>query len=114
MSGEEVKEILRQEGVILSELARLLGYDNDQRLHSALRAKDVSSGLLEKIARATNKNVCMFYPDMAKTVANENSIAVSGNDNQISTISEKLIGLLEKKDEQIDRLLTVIEKLNKQ
>ena len=114
MSGKEVKEILKQEGVILSELARLLGYDNDQRLHSALRAKDVSSGLLEKIARATNKNVCMFYPDTAKTVANENSIAVSGNDNQISTISEKLIGLLEKKDEQIDRLLTVIEKLNKQ
>ena len=56
----------------------------------------------------------MFYPDTAKTIANDNSIAVSGNGNQISAISEKFIGLLEKKDEHIDRLLTVIEKLNKQ
>lgn len=54
----------------------------------------------------------MFYPDTAKTIANDNSIAVSGNGNQISAISEKFIGLLEKKDEQIDRLLTVIENLN--
>lgn len=112
MSGEELKEILKQEGFVLSELARLLGYDSDQRLHSALRAKDVSSGLIEKIARATNKSVCMFYPDSAKAVANDNSIAVSGNGNQISAISEKFIGLLEKKDEQIDRLLTVIENFN--
>lgn len=58
MSGEEVKEILKQEGVILSELARLMGFDSDQRLHSALNAKDVRSGLLEKIARATNK--CLY------------------------------------------------------
>lgn len=114
MSGEEVKEILKQEGIVLSDLARLMGFDSDQRLHSALNAKDVKSGLLEKIAHVTNKNICMFYPDTAKTIANDNSITVSGNGNQISAISEKFIGLLEKKDEHIDRLLTVIEKLNKQ
>ena len=33
MSGEEVKEILKQEGIVLSDLARLMGFDSDQRLH---------------------------------------------------------------------------------
>lgn len=112
MSGEELKEKLKQDGIVLSELARLLGYDSDQGLHSALKAKDVRSGLLEEIARVTSKSIDWFYPESAKTVASDNSIAVSGNGNQISAISEKFIGLLEKKDEQIDRLLTVIENLN--
>ena len=35
MSGKELKEILREEGVNLAELAKKLGFDNDQRLHSA-------------------------------------------------------------------------------
>ena len=43
-------------------------------------------------------------------VASDHSIAVSGDSNQINAISEKFIALLEKKDEQIDRLLTIIEK----
>lgn len=61
MSGEEVKEKLKQEGIVFSELARLLGYDSDQRLHSALKANDVRSGLIEDIARAINKSVSWFY-----------------------------------------------------
>ena len=55
MSGKELKEILREEGVNLSELAKKLGFDNDQRLHSALKAEDVKSGLLEAIAKAIDK-----------------------------------------------------------
>lgn len=76
MSGEEVKEKLKQEGIVFSELTRLLGYDSDQRLHSALKANDVRSGLIEDI-------------------------------------SEKFISLLEKKDEQINRLLDIIEGFRK-
>lgn len=113
MSGEEVKEKLKNEGVIFSELARMLGFDSDQRLHSALKANDVKSGLIEDIARAINKSVSWFYPETNKTVATDNGIAVSGNENQITVISEKFIGLLEKKDEQIDRLLGIIEGMNK-
>lgn len=113
MSGEEVKEKLRQEGIVFSELARLLGYDSDQRLHSALKANDVRSGLIEDIARAINKSVSWFYPETTKTVAMDNGIAVSGNENQITVISEKFISLLEKKDEQINRLLDIIEGFRK-
>ena len=88
----------------------MLGYDGDQRLHSALKSEDVKSGLIEEIARVTNKSVCFFYEEGGNTVASDHSIAVSGDSNQINAISEKFIALLKKKDEQIDRLLTIIEK----
>ncbi|WP_289104611.1 hypothetical protein [uncultured Bacteroides sp.] len=109
MSGKELKEILRAEGINLSELAKKLGYDNDQRLHSALKSDDVKSGLIESIAKAINKNVCFFYPETGAAIATENSVSVSGHGNSINSISEKFISLLEKKDEQMDRLLSIIE-----
>ena len=112
MSGEELKEKLKQDGVIFSELAKLLGYESDQALHSIFKAKDVRSGTIEEIARVTNKSIDWFYPETVKAFATDNAIAVSGNENQITLISEKFIGLLEKKDEQIDRLLSIIEKQN--
>lgn len=110
MSGKELKEILAAEGINLSELARLLGFANDQRLHSALKAEDVKSGLIESIARVTNKSIGFFYKDMLGAVAMDNGVAVSGDGNSITTISERFISLLEKKDEQMDRLLSLLEK----
>ena len=61
MTGQELKDKLVADGVILSELAAALGYANDQRLHSELRATDVKTGLVERIAAALNKSVCHFY-----------------------------------------------------
>ena len=108
MKGQKIKEILRAEGITLSEVASLLGFDNDQRLHSALRSDDVKSGLIEDIARVTNKSVGFFY---GLPVVNDHSILASDNATYNETeISVRFIGLLEKKDEQIDRLLTMLEK----
>lgn len=113
MSGKDLKEILYEEGINLSELAAKLGFANDQRLHSALKAADVKSGLIEAIARATNKSIGFFYRDVLGAVASEGSVAVSGDGNTVSTISERFISLLEKKDEQMDRLLTLLENQSK-
>lgn len=110
MSGKELKEILAAEGINLSELARDLGFANDQRLHSALKAEDVKSGLIESIARVTNKSIGFFYKERLGALAVDNSVAVSGDGNSITTISERFISLLEKKDEQMDRLLSLLEK----
>lgn len=112
MSGEELKEKLKQEGIVFSDLAKMLGYESDQGLHSIFKAKDVRSGTIEEISRVIHKGIDWFYPETAKVLAKDNAIAVSGNENQITLISEKFIGLLEKKDEQIDRLLAIIEKQN--
>lgn len=110
MNGKELKAILKEEGINLSELSKKLGYDNDQRLHSALKADDVKSGLIESIAKATNKSVGFFYKD-SNTIASDNSVAVSGTGNSVNSISERFISLLEKKDEQMDELIVIIKKL---
>lgn len=122
MSGKELKDLLVAQGVILSDLARLLGFENDQRLHSALRAADVRSGLIEKIAEVLNKNVCSFYggssSDSSMTVSGvsvsnssglqdfANIKNVKSNDAAVAA----LVAQLSKKDEQIDRLLALLEK----
>lgn len=110
MKGQKLKEILKAEGVAIADLARMLGYESDQRLHNALRSDDVKSGLIEEIARVTNKSICIFYEEGGNAIASEHSLAVAGNGNQVSMISEKFIALLEKKDEQMDRLIGIIEK----
>lgn len=110
MDGQKIKDILRAEGITIADVAKLLGYKSNQRLHSALNTADVKSGLIEEIARVTNKSVCFFYEEGGNAVASDHSIAVSGDSNHINAISEKFIALLEKKDEQMDRLISIIEK----
>ena len=85
MKGEKIKEILKAEGFSLSEVARLLGFDNDQRLHSALRSDDVKTGLVEDIARVTNKSVCFFFefPDVSSTSSSDHSVAVYGKGGRV-------------------------------
>lgn len=106
MTGQKIKDILRSEGITIADVARMLGHNGDQRLHSALKSEDVKSGLIEDI-------VCYFYEGSGNTVATDHGIAVSGDSNQINALSEKFIALLEKKDEQMDRLIGIIEKNNK-
>ena len=98
MTGIELKKILKEANITLSELAKMLGFDNDQRLHSALSAKDVKSGLIEEIAKATNKSVGFFYGDTQEKKEPNND-----------ALAERLVGLLEKKNEQMDSLIEVIK-----
>lgn len=116
MSGKELKDILHANNINLSDLAKKLGYNTDQRLHSALRADDVKTGLVEAIAKAINKSVGFFYPSITGATASGNGVAVSGDGNSVNAISERFITLLEnkdkqiaKKDEQMDRLLGMLE-----
>lgn len=53
--------------------------------------------------------------EMIKTqsTTGNNNTQVAGNLNKINTISDKFIALLQKKDEQMDRLLTLLEQKNK-
>jgi hypothetical protein len=117
MKGQKIKEILKNEGITLSEVSRLLGFDSDQRLHSALRSDDVKTGLVEDIARVTNKNVCVFYDvPSGSAIASENGTAVAGSGNHINSeigrVTGRFVSLLEKKDEQIDRLISLLERSN--
>ncbi|MFR5890478.1 MAG: hypothetical protein ACLUFM_05830 [Lachnospiraceae bacterium] len=96
MTGQKIKDILRSEGITIADVARMLGHNGDQRLHSALKSEDVKSGLIEDIARVTNKSVCYFYEGSGNTVATDHGIAVSGDSNQINALSEKFIACSKK------------------
>lgn len=126
MSGKELKEILAARGINLSELARMLGFANDQRLHSALNAADIKTGFLERIVAVTGIPLSYFYPAASATITNEsselhvrnNSGVVSGTNNgTISTgqqDTQKLVEMLveanAKKDQQIDKLIALLSK----
>ena len=127
MSGKELKEILAARGINLSELARMLGFANDQRLHSVLNAADIKTGFLERIVAVTGIPLSYFYPnDTTTTITNEsselhvrnNSGVVSGTNNgSISTgqqDTQKLVEMLvesnAKKDQQIDKLIALLTK----
>lgn len=114
MNGKELKEILRKEGINLAQLATLLGYSNDQRLHSALKAEDVKSGLIESIARVTNKSVGYYYRECANTAnASDNSLAVAGHTNtvNISRDSVKVGGNVSGSIQHGGNLSEIVEKL---
>ena len=105
MEGSILKEKLRSIGTNFNELSAALGYANDQNFHAALAAKDVKSGLIERISIATGKPISWFYNE-ASTVGD-----LSQNSNSFNILPESIIALFQKKDEQIDRLLTIIEKI---
>lgn len=125
MSGKELKEILAARGINLSELARMLGFANDQRLHSALNAADIKTGFLERIVAVTGIPLSYFYPAASATITNEsselhvrnNSGVVSGTNNgsisagqDAQRLVEMLVEANAKKDQQIDKLIALLSK----
>lgn len=119
MKGLTVKEILRKNGFTISAVAEKLGVSN-QNLFSLLGKDDVRSSTLERIAEVTGLPVSLFYGDTnIATASGENSSAVAGNNNSVGMKPDRFLNelaaqrkLAEKSQEQIDRLLGVIEKLS--
>ena len=113
MSGLELKEFLKSKNIKIVELCECLGISM-QLANSLFKAQDVKSGTLEKIAQVYGKDIRWFYgldkeqPVENKTSASDNSIAVTGDGNSITAISERFIGLLEEKDRQIASLLRMV------
>ena len=119
MKGLCVKEILKKNGYTVSGVAEKLGVSN-QNLFSLLGKDDVKSSTIERIAEATGLPVSIFYGDSTVNASLGNySSAVTGNNIQVNTTTGEFLKelaaqrrLTEKSQEQIDRLLGVIEKLS--
>ena len=108
MKGADSKNLLRKEGVILSQLAEDLGM-SQQNLSAAFTRDDVKSGLLEKLARVLNKPIGFFYGEAfgpVQSVGNNNSqvTQVAGNYSGAAPDSN-ILEILKMKDEQL--LLTI-------
>lgn len=114
MDGKVVKEKLKKCGIPLSEIATRMGYENDQRLHSQLKSEDVKSGLLEKICEAIGVDMSFFYPSASTSVVQNNEKGANVQGQSVQVIGgQEMASILSKKDEQIDRLLSIIEKSSK-
>lgn len=112
MTGIELKAILKRTGKQLNEIAALINI-SPQNLNQVLNSKDVKSGMIESLANALNLNVCDFYGGGDKVSAINSSLAINGNGNSANNDTGAFLTLLSKKDEQIDRLLGIIEQMNK-
>lgn len=124
MDGKSVKEKLRSLGINLAELATKLGYDNDQRLHSQLKAADVKSGLLEDVARAIGCDVSLFYGGSSIPGSNDanagGGTAVAGVGNNVNNSDALLRAfdeiaaqrrVTEKTQEQMGELLVLMKSM---
>lgn len=124
MKGETIRQKIRLTGRRFTEIAEIMGI-TPQALNKILGSDDVKTGSLERIAEAMGVPVTYFYDENGN---GNGSISASGhamvanrdvNNNseersvlvlaeQLST-KDKQIGI---KDQQIDRLLGIIEKLS--
>lgn len=108
MKGSDLKDLLRKEGIVLSQLADELGM-SQQNLSAAFTREDVKSGLLEKLARILGKPIGFFYGEAfgpVQSVGDNNTqvTQVAGNYSNVSSDSG-VLELLKMKDEQL--LLTI-------
>lgn len=123
MTGREFKVKLDNLGVKYSELAAKLEM-SQQALSAAFIVKDVKTGFVERVASALDIPASSFYNDGVQTptitvnAPNRNSAPVNaGNGTQMVTSDAKMMEAINtliaqnaKKDEQIDRLLAILEK----
>lgn len=105
MDGKQLKRIIEDSGRKTADAAAALGI-TPQSLNSAFHSTDVKSGTLERVASWLGVPVCTLYGD-ANVVNNQVNNNIGGDNN----ISLNGYDALKKRDEQIDRLLSIIEKM---
>jgi len=113
---QKIKDLAKEQNVRLEDLANEAGI-TIQGLHKLMRENSTKIDTLEKIARILKVSPSVFLDDdtnVGSTIADHSSIAVSGNKNSVNAQTDRFIALLEKKDEQIDRLITIIEGYSKE
>lgn len=116
MKGVQVKEKLLKSGYVLADVAKNMGII-PQNLQSLLAAEDIKTGVLENIATAISKSVYFFYDDDNDTSKEEKQssedvgklIDVIYNQSTQLNESQKQVS---KSQEQIDRLLSLLEVAN--
>lgn len=115
MKGSDLKDLLRKEGVVLSQLAEDLGM-SQQSLSAAFTRDDVKSGFLERISRILNKPIGFFYGDAIGP-----SQSMGSNNTQVTQVAGNYTGsdqtvleLLKMKDEQLTLTIKQVSKAQEQ
>lgn len=108
MSGNELKKRLAAMGYNLTKVAELMG-ESPQSLNSKLNAKDVKSGVLERIAEALNKSIATLYGESNYIGDNTvyNSSIINSHINSNITQQEFKENIIAK-DKEISHLREII------
>lgn len=99
MEGKQLKEIIRRSGMTLKEFADRMGI-LPQSLNSIFNSSDIKSGTVEKVAELLGVPVSCMYAD-----------GDAGKEVENAGEHQPHYDALKKRDEQIDRLLTIIERM---
>lgn len=105
MNGEQLKHIIERSGLKTKDFAERLGI-SAQQLNNMFSNADVKSGTLEKVAEIMQVPIASLYGDfnfvntqVKNNIGGDNIVELGGYD------------ALKKRDEQIDRLLLIIERM---
>ena len=116
MDGERIKYEIKKKGYTIKRIAEELN-QSQQNLSAKLNSDDVSSGLIEKICDIIGVKMSELYSDGDIISAVNNSTAIKGNqscDPRLLDILDARDKQNEKSQEQIDRLIAIIEKMQEQ
>lgn len=100
MTGEELKRKLKRTGVSYKEIADRLGMANPQSLYQVFKSEDVKTGLIEDLCRVLGTGIDTFY--------GREYLAPDGN---TVTVPAEFARMMEAKDEQISRMLALLERM---
>lgn len=116
MDGERIKYEIKKRGYTIKRIAKELN-TSQQNLSAKLNADDISSGLIEQICEIIGVRMSDLYSDGDIISAINNSTAIKGNqscDPRLLDIIQARDKQNEKSQEQIDRLIAIIEKMQEQ
>lgn len=118
MDGENLRKKIKDTGIPIAEVARLIGQSRPN-LSQALSVKDVKTGLIEKLASALGLPLSYFYGEgMAEphAIANGNraiaavNSTISPEQSEKAVLEEKVRGMQKLLDEK-DRTIQAYERL---
>jgi len=106
MKGIDVRKKLQNNGFSLKLVAEAMG-ETPQNLNSMLQAQDIKTGVLEKIAKAINKNLYFFFEEKVELMTEEE---MAQHDKEVAEGKRNTTGILDSNktmttDERIDALI---------
>jgi transcriptional regulator with XRE-family HTH domain len=99
MKGETLKEQLKTTRYSLAEIANMMGI-SPQSLNSIFNSSDVKSGVLEKLSSVLRVPLSFFYGDTFNITGSGNATG-NHSTNTVNATDEKLLALLQSKDDQL-------------
>ena len=108
MKGIEVKNILKKNGFVIKDIAQLMG-ETPQNLNSMLKADDIKTGVLERIAIAIKKNLYFFFDNIELQNSQQNDIIMS---KEVFDKVSQLIDTVCSQQQTIAESVRIIDKMS--